>query len=61
VAGRTYFLRQAATLLKLAQTTTDRQMAAALVEKATNLQSQVDDSLPDLSPQAPDVRRSDAR
>jgi hypothetical protein len=28
-------------------------MAAALVEKATNLQSQVDESLPDPSPQAP--------
>jgi hypothetical protein len=57
VIGRGYFVRQAATLLKLAQTTTDPKVAAGLVEKAAELKSQVDEAttLPDLGPLAPDI------
>src|SRR6267378_4876697 len=49
--GRGYLVRQAATLLKFAQTTTDPKVAAGLVEKAADLRSQVDEAsaLPDLS------------
>ena len=55
--GRGYFVRQAATLLKFAQTTTDPKIAAGLVDKAADLRSQVDETsaLPDLGPRAPDV------
>ena len=55
--GRQYFLRQAATLLKLALSTNDPKLAAALVEKAANLLAQIDesDARPDLSPRAPDI------
>jgi hypothetical protein len=56
VVGRNYFVRQAATLLKLAQSTTNHQMAAALVEKAADLKTRVDEKYPpDASP--PDVER----
>jgi hypothetical protein len=56
VIGRGYFVRQAATLLKLAQTTTDPKVAAGMVDKAAELKSQVDEAtLPDLSPLAPDI------
>ncbi len=50
-------MRQAATLLKFAQTTTDPKVAAALVEKAADLRSQVDEAsaLPDRSSRAPDI------
>jgi hypothetical protein len=41
-------------LLKFAKATTDPNIAAALVEKAADLKSQVD-SAPDRSPRAPDV------
>jgi hypothetical protein len=54
VAGKEYLTRQAATLLKLARSTKDPQIAAGLVEKAADLKSQVD-SAPDRSPHAPDV------
>jgi hypothetical protein len=58
VVGRNYFTRQAATLLKFAKSTSDPRLAAALVEKASNLKSQSDETgPPDLSPQAPDVER----
>ena len=58
VVGRNYFVRQAATLLKLAQSTTNRQMAAALVEKAADLKTRVDQRYPgDPSPRPPDVER----
>jgi hypothetical protein len=40
VIGKGYFVLQAATLLKLAQTTTDPKVWAALVEKAAELNSQ---------------------
>jgi hypothetical protein len=54
VAGKEYLTRQAAILLKLARSTKDPQIAAGLVEKATDLKSQID-SAPDRSPRAPDV------
>ena len=59
VLGIQYFKRQAATLLKFAQSTSDPQLAAVLVEKAADLKSQVDDAAlpPDPSPQPPDVER----
>jgi hypothetical protein len=55
--GRGYLVRQAATLLKFAQTTTDPKVAAGLVDKAADLRSQVDEAseLPDLSARPPDV------
>ena len=48
-------MRQAATLLKLAQTTADPKVAAGMVDKAAELKSQVDEATPDLSPLAPDI------
>jgi hypothetical protein len=59
VVGRNYFTRQATTLLKFAQSTTNPQLAAALIEKAADLKSQVDDKEPppDSSLLAPDVER----
>jgi hypothetical protein len=54
VVGRQYLKRQATTLLKFAQTTSDPQVAAALVEKAADLKAQVE-RVPDRSPRAPDV------
>jgi hypothetical protein len=53
--GRQYFTRQAATLLKFAQSTTNPQLAAALTVKAADLKSQLESARPDLSPLAPDV------
>jgi hypothetical protein len=57
VIGRYYFTRQARTLVKFAQSTSNPQLAAVLIEKAAALKSQVDESsaAPDLSPLAPDV------
>jgi hypothetical protein len=46
VVGRNYFTRQATTLLKFAHSTTNPQLAAALIEKAADLKSQVDDKEP---------------
>jgi hypothetical protein len=54
VAGKQYLMRQAATLLKFARSTSDPRVVAAPVEKAAELKSQVDVA-PDRSPQAPDV------
>ena len=57
VIGRQYFLRQAATALEFARSTNDPELAAALVEKASNFLAHIDESsdLPDVSPQAPDI------
>ena len=57
VIGREDFLRQAATLVEFARSTNDHTLAAALIEKAADLLSQIDESgaRPDPSPQAPDV------
>ncbi|MCC8940372.1 hypothetical protein H8A99_28925 [Bradyrhizobium sp. Arg68] len=43
MAGREYLNRQAATLLKFAQTTTDPTVAAGLVEKAADLKEQAEE------------------
>jgi len=63
VIGRDYFTRQAATLLKLAKSTHDPNLAAVLIDKAADLKSQVDESdLPDDPvPLAPDVEQPAAR
>ena len=55
--GRQYFVRQAATLVEFARSTNDPKLAAALIERASNLLSQIDESSarPDPSPQAPDI------
>ena len=55
--GREYFMRQAAILFKFAKVTKDPTISAALLEKAADLKSQVDEQgvRPDLSPLAPDV------
>jgi hypothetical protein len=62
VIGKPYFVRQAATLLRFAQSTHDPNVAAALVEKAADLKSQMDATLPrsDVTPLAPDVERARA-
>jgi len=55
--GRQYFTQQAKTLLNLARSTTDPGMAAALIEKAADLNSRVDDTFPaaDWAPLVPDI------
>jgi hypothetical protein len=57
LVGKLYFVRQAATLLRLARSTSDPQVAAAFVEKASDLSSKADEAppAPDLGPHAPDV------
>jgi len=59
VIGRQYFVRQAGTLLEFARATNDPELAAALIEKAADLKSQVDDQepAPESSALAPDVER----
>jgi hypothetical protein len=63
VIGRHYFTRQARTLLKFAQSTSNPQLAAVLVDKAIALKSRVDESnaRPDLDPVAPDVEPTTRR
>lgn len=56
--GRTYLTRQAAALLRFANSTSNPKLAAALVERAAELKSQADERAtfkPDPSPYAPDV------
>ena len=57
VIGRWYFLRQAATALEYAQSTNDPELAAALVEKAADLLSRIDDpsARPDPGTRVPDI------
>jgi hypothetical protein len=51
-----YFVRQAATLLKFAQSTANPELSAVLIEKAVELKSRVDGSnAADRSLRAPDV------
>jgi hypothetical protein len=59
VAGRDYYERQAATLLKYARSTSDPKIAAALLEIAADLEARADESRspPDSGPRAPDVER----
>ena len=60
VVGRNYFTRQATTLLKFAKSTNNPELAAVLIEKAADLKSQVDETMPsDPSPLAPDVEPAD--
>jgi len=52
------FREAAATLLKLAKSTTDPKVAAALIKMAADLKNEVDESSwPDLTPVAPGVER----
>lgn len=54
--GRTYFARQATTLLKYAKSTSNPELAASLVERAADLKAQIDeDDRPSPSLVAPDV------
>jgi predicted membrane chloride channel (bestrophin family) len=57
VVSKNYLTRQATTLVKFAQTTSDPKVLTALVEKAAELKSQADETRlsSDLSPRAPDV------
>jgi hypothetical protein len=57
VIGRQYYTRQAATLVEFARATHDPELAAALIEKASDLLSQIDESStrPDPTPLAPDI------
>jgi hypothetical protein len=58
VVDREYLSRQALTLLKFGKATSDPNVAAGLIEKAADLQSQLDQTAKptDLSPRAPDVQ-----
>ena len=54
--GRSYFARQATTLLKFARSTSNPELAASLVERAADLKAQMDkDDRPSSSLAAPDV------
>jgi hypothetical protein len=55
--ARNYLARHAATLLRLARSTGDPNLAAALISKAADLKSKIDElgPAPDKSTQAPDV------
>jgi len=57
VLGRSYFIRQAASLLGLAKQISDANVTASLLEKATTLHEQAHEAKPesDMSPRAPDV------
>ena len=59
VISRNYCTRQATTLLKFAQSTSDPNVAAGLVEKAADLKSRVDETTrpADQSPEAPASRQ----
>jgi hypothetical protein len=58
VVSKSYLTRQATTLIKFAQSTSDPKILTALVEKAAELKSQADETSSDLSPLAPDVEQS---
>ena len=60
MVGRGYLVRQAATLLGVARKTADPNLAAALVGKAADYLSRIDEAVPprDRSPQPPDVEPS---
>ena len=54
--SRNYFVRQAVTAFRLAKSTKDPAKAAALLDKAAHLNSQIDEvALTDLTPLAPDI------
>jgi hypothetical protein len=59
VVSKSYLTRQASMLLMFAKATTDPNIAAALVEKAADLKSRVDDSSArEPTPLAPHVEPS---
>ena len=55
--GKQYFVRQAAILFGIAKATKDPKLSAALMDKAADIKSKVDElgAPRDLSPQAPDI------
>ena len=55
--GKQYFVRQAAILFGIAKATKDPEMSAALMDKAADIKSKVDElgEPRDLTPRAPDV------
>jgi hypothetical protein len=57
VIDRGYFARQATWFLKFAKSVKNPELAAALVEKAADLHSQMDETVPppDESPQVPAI------
>jgi len=56
VISRDYFVWRAASLLKLASSINDPEVAGSLVEKAADLKSQLDEATPqDRSSRPPDV------
>lgn len=57
VIGKQYFVRQAALLFGIAKATKDPKLSVALMDKAADVKSKVDElGVPrDLSPQAPDI------
>jgi len=59
VTDKNYFVRQAVTLLRFAQSTSDAKVAVALLDKAVDLSSKASEAplAPDLGPRAPDVER----
>ncbi len=60
MVSKNYLTRQAITLVKFAQSTSDPRVSTALVEKASEFKSLADQTRPrsDLSPKAPDVEPS---
>lgn len=54
---KNYLARHAATLLKLAWSTADRDVAAALISKAADLKARIDDEAgcPDVAPLASSI------
>jgi hypothetical protein len=54
VIGKEYFVRQAAILFRFAKATTDPKISAALLDKAADLKSQVDNPA---TPEAPPLAR----
>jgi hypothetical protein len=55
--GRNYFTQQVAILLKFAQTTSDRKIAAGLVDKAIALKERIEETPNlDLRARAPDLK-----
>jgi hypothetical protein len=53
---RNYLARYATALLKIARSTADREVAAALIAKAADLKARIDETTyPDVTPLAPDI------
>ena len=57
VIGRDYFTAEAETLLELAKSAADPQVAASLIERAADLRALVDElgASPDPSPRTPNI------